>query len=58
MRRNEDATHTRNRFKALFSGTTRVSQCQKKISGLHGAKDVSYCVFNAFVEGDDINTPP
>jgi len=27
-----------NRFTALFSGTTRVSRCQKRTSGLYGAR--------------------
>jgi len=31
-------THTHNRFTALFSGTTRVSRCQKRTSGLYGAR--------------------
>jgi len=30
-------THTCSRPIALFSGTTRVSRCQKRTSGLHGA---------------------
>ena len=31
--------HRHNRFTALFSGTTRVSRCQKRTSGLYGARE-------------------
>jgi len=31
--------HTHNRFMALFAGTTRVSRCQKRTSGLYGARE-------------------
>jgi len=32
-------THTHNRFMALFPETTRVSRCQKRTSGLCGARE-------------------
>jgi len=32
-------THTHNHFTALFSGTTRVSRCQKRTSRLCGARE-------------------
>jgi len=32
-------TTTPQPFYGLFSGTTRVSQCQKRTSGLHGARE-------------------
>jgi len=34
----ERKTHTHNRFMA-FSGTTRVTRCQKRTSGLYGARE-------------------
>jgi len=32
--------HHHNHFTALFSGTARVSWCQKRTSGLYGAREV------------------
>ena len=51
-------THTPQLFYGPFSRTTRVRRCQKRTSGLYGARETSAYLYHSFFTGRIPFLPP